>query len=228
MLKIFFCALVLANLALFALQRGYLESFVPSGHEPQRLQQQLNPEKMRLLSSTAAIAPAPTPPAVAREVVAAPAASCAELGDFSEAEASRFEAKLGALTGNARLSRRIVADPTSYMVYIPSQGDKEGADRKAGELRRMQVTDFFVMQSAGDLRFGISLGIFKTRSAAEAHLAELTRKGVHSARVGGRGAGAGKFALQLHDLDGERLAGALRLVAGFNGIVQRECGTATG
>lgn len=241
-MKFILAALVLINLTLFAWYRGYLEPAWPSGREPQRMQQQIAPEKIRLLgakplvpaaaelikapalAATPAMPATPATPATPASPVSAPAApSCIELGNFSENEAARFEAQVGALALNARLSRRTVSEASSFMVLIPPLGDKEAADRKSGELRRLEVKDFYVVQGEGELRYAISLGIFKTRAAAEMHLAELVRKGVRSARVNGRGASGDKIAFQLRDLNESGLASAQRLANGFNKIEQREC-----
>jgi hypothetical protein len=105
------------------------------------------------------------------------------------------------------------------MVYIPSQGDKEGAERKSGELRRLSIKDFYVLQEQGELRYGISLGVFRSKAAAEQHLAELTQQGVRSARVGARGVGLNKVALQLRGLDDAMVARVVKLAK----VDRREC-----
>ena len=222
MLKIVVLILLALNAALFALIGGYLEPLYPSGREPQRLQQQLGADKLRLLGKNATQpATAAVPPPVA-EAPAAPTAvsvACFELGDFSRAESTRLEAQLAALSLTDRITRRAISDGSSFMVYIPSQGDKEAADRKSGELRRLQVKDFYVLQEAGELRYAISLGVFKSRAAAEQHLAELVQQGVRSARIGARGAGLNKVALQLRGLDDAMLAKVVKLAK----VEQREC-----
>ena len=238
-MKFILAALVLLNLTLFAWYRGYLEPIWPSGREPQRLQQQIAPEKIRLLDPapltstapevpgkptvTTAVATAVATPAAPLPVLAAAPASCIELGNFSETEAARFETQLGALALNERLSRRTISEASSFMVMIPPLADKEAAERKSGELRRLEVKDFYVVQAEGELRYSISLGIFKTRAAAESHLAELVRKGVRSARVSGRGPSGDKIAFQLRDLNESGLASTQRLTASFNKIEQRDC-----
>ena len=238
MLKFFLVVLIVANAALAALNAGYLEPWIASGHEPQRLQQQINPEKIRLIKepptssapisaavrapvsapsvpvdaiAASSVAPLATPAATPSPTNAAQAVACIELGNFSEAEAGRLHAKLRDIVTADRLVQRRVADPSSFMVYIAPQGDTAGADRKVGELRRLGVRDFFVIQTEGDLRNAISLGIFKTRGAAETHLAELVRQGVRSARIIGRGESAAKIAFQLRGLDDATVAAAAKL-----------------
>lgn len=231
MLKIVLVVLVVINATLAALIGGYLNAWIPSGHEPQRLQQQISPEKIRLIGRSALpvapASPAQTPMQIATPtqipaptaITAADAVACIELGDFSEAEAGRVQIALATLLPSDRLARRRVSDPSSFMVYIPSQGDKEGADRKSNELRRLGVSDFYVLQTEGELRYGISLGIFKSRAAAESHLAELVKKGVRSGRIVGRGENSAKVAFQLRGLDDKSVAAAVKLA----GAEQREC-----
>jgi hypothetical protein len=72
-------------------------------------------------------------------------------------------------------------------VHIPSQGSKEGADRKVAELRRLGVEDLFIVQDAGPNQFAISLGLFRNEPAAGRHLALLREKGVRSAQIATRG-----------------------------------------
>jgi hypothetical protein len=131
MLKIFLVLLIAANAALAALNAGYLEPWIASGHEPQRLQQQINPEKIRLISANPAVLPS-TPnagtapllaPSVATNVIATPSPSdvaCIELGNFNEAEASRLEVKLRDIVAADRLARRRVADPSSCVMGFRS------------------------------------------------------------------------------------------------------------
>ena len=210
MLKIILVLLIVINGALAALMGGALDAWIPSGHEPQRLQQQIHPEKLRKLDTVATRA---SPPVVTiAPPLSAPAAvACVELGDFNETEATRLEKALAELVPTEKITRRRVTQSSSFMVYIPSQGDKDGADRKSGELRRLGVSDFYVLQADGDMRFAISLGIFKTRAAADGHLAELVKKGVRSARITGRGDSLAKVAFQLRGLDDQAVADAVKL-----------------
>lgn len=206
MLKSLFWLLLTVNGGLFALQRGYLGGLIADGREPQRMANQLHPDKVQLLSASAAAAlaapvpepaAAPAPAAAAKPVLIA----CTEIGNFEPLEAKRFEQQLAALALGDRQSRRNVKEVASHMVYIPPLGDKEAADNKAGELKRIGVANYFIIQDNSNLRWGISLGVFKTEEAAKNHLANLNRQGVHSARIGARSITSSKMAFQLHDLD---------------------------
>jgi hypothetical protein len=256
MLKIFLGCLLAANALLFAYHQGHLEALISSGREPARVANQINPNKVKLLSPAAAQAAPGTPgsqigsPGVNAPMAAAalPASmvsngagtgaqstqlaaakkgivlACTEIGNFNTADAKRFEAQLTALALGDKLSRREIKETSSHMVWIPPQGGKEGADRKAGELRNLGVNDFYVILENNPQHWGISLGIFKTEEAARAHLNALNQKGVRSARLVEHRIPLNKTAFQLRQLDtgGKEILDRVR--AGFPGQEARECG----
>lgn len=232
MLKTLFWLLLIVNGGLFALHQGYLGSLSAANREPQRIADQLHPDKVQLLSASAASAltapvPAPTPapePTAAPVAAAAPALiACTEIGNFEAAEAKRFEQQLAALALGDRQARRNVKEVASHMVYIPPQGDKEAADNKASELKRIGVTNYFIIQDNSNLRWGISLGVFKTEEAARTHLANLSRQGVRSARIGARSITSSKMAFQLRNLDAATKTRVDSIKAGFPAQTLHSC-----
>jgi hypothetical protein len=232
MLKILFFCLLLINGGLIAFQQGYLDDLFPSTREPVRLKQQLNADKLKLLapadlSATSTTASTSTPvSAPAAEKVAAPSTTaavvaCTEVGSFDEPEAKKFETKLAALSLGDRLTRRTITDGTRHIVYIPPLANKEAADKKGAELKRLGVEDFFVIQDNSALQFGISLGVFKTEEAAKKHLADLNQKGVRSARIASHG---GKVAFQLRGLDAAAQTSLQKIKESFPKQDVHECG----
>lgn len=233
MLRLLFAVLLLANVGIFAYHQGYLESLLPEGREPARLSGQINADKIKLISADAATAvpaapPEPEPP-VLEPVLAAAASkarealSCTEVGNFEAAEAKRFEARLASLSLGDKLSRRAVQDVARHMVYIPPQGDKDGAEKKANELRRLGIKDFYVIQDAGDLHWGISLGVFKTEEAARAYLTTLSQKGVRTARLGVHSVTSNKVAFRVRALDADKKSALDRIKAEFPMQEMRTC-----
>jgi hypothetical protein len=224
MLKLVFWCLLAVNAALFAYHQGYLGTLVSDGREAGRAAKQFNADKVRLIPAATTASVAGIAPALAAEkkpdVVA-----CTEIGNFDAAEARRFAVRLAALSLGDRLSRRAVRDVARHMVFIPSQGSKEAADRKAGELRQLGVKDFYVIQEDSDLHWGISLGIFKTEETARTHLAALTQQGVRSARLGQYNAASNKVAFQLHDLDASASSNLDKIKADFPHHETRDCET---
>jgi hypothetical protein len=235
MLKFFFVCLLLANGALFAYQRGYLDTFLPDGHEPTRASRQLNADKIKLISaSEAAAAAAAAAPAVnnapasamdspADAAVKPDVTACTEIGNFAEADAAKFEKQLAGLNLGDRVSKRKIEEVTSHMVSIPAQGSKEGAEKKANELRRLGVTDFFIIKDEGDLQWGISLGVYKTQERAQTRLAQLNKAGVHSARITPFSTTFSKVAFQLRNLDTGAKEALDKIKAGFPQLEMRGC-----
>ena len=210
MLKFVFWALLAANAALLAYGQGMLGQPGAGEREPGRLKNQLAPERITQLTaveakraldeaeaeqagameataepSAAAPLPAPTAPvAVAPGLVA-----CVQAGPFSPAEARRFETRVASLGLAARQSRVDVPfqEVTSRLVYLPPNGGREGAQRRAAELKERGVENFYIMQGDSPLRWAVSLGVFKTDSAAQKLVDQLQRQGVRGVRVLPRG-----------------------------------------
>jgi hypothetical protein len=212
MLKFFFLCLLLANGLLFAFHQGHLEKLFPSGREPTRSANQLNADKFKLIpapemtdsaSASSPAAAASSEPAVVDPGPKQNLLACTEIGNFNTAEAKRFEAWLAGSPMSGKLSRRAVQETSSHMILIPPQENKEGAEKKANELRRLGVTDFYIIPDNTVQRWGISLGVFKTEEAARIRLAALNQQGVQSARLVEHAIPLNRIAFQLRDLGGE-------------------------
>ena len=185
-MRAFFLLLVLVNLAYFAYGRVALEG---GGVESRIPQLQVAPERIKLLNVTER-APAEKPqlplkalpPAPPKTATAAPAA-CLEWGIFAGPGVARAERALASLELPEGQVERTVTDAGGYWVYMSPLKNKAEVDRKVRELRDLGVTEFFVVQDAGQWRNAISLGIFRTEEGAQAFLAGLKQRGVRSAIV---------------------------------------------
>jgi hypothetical protein len=242
-LKFIFWSLLVINALLFAYGRGYLGHFSGNEHEPQRLRAQLNPGRLVLVSSARAeaAASAVVPAAAAPSTPAAPAApeaasaaavaaprplaACTEIGNFSAAEAKRFEGQFAALDIGAHETRLAVptSEVTQHVVYIPNPGSKEALERKEAELKDAGITSFYVIPENLPLRGGISLGVFKSDAAAQTLLAAVIKQGVHGARVADRGPTVNKFAYQFRGIDVDQRAQLDKLRGAYAGIDLRNC-----
>jgi len=241
MLKFIFFSLLAVNAALFAYGQGYLGHFSGNEREPQRLQRQLNPKQLTLISperahsaqaataATAATAAANTEAAAPAAAVAEPKPAaplaCVEIGSFVLADARRFEARLAPLELGDRQSRRNLpgTEISSYIVHIPPQGSKEGADRKAAELRGLGITNYYVISDNSPLRYGVSLGVFKTEGAAQNQLAMLAKQGVRSARITPRMSGSRQLAFQFRDVPPQLKASLDKIRADFPNTALHTC-----
>lgn len=198
MLRFLFWTLLFVNAVLLAFNLGYLGNWSGETHEPARLKLQQKADQLQLLSAQAAQVLSEAPAEKANEVIA-----CLEVGNFATADAPRFEELLKQLELGERQTRSNVTEVATNMVYIPSLGSKDAADKKAAELRRIGITDFFIVQDQSEMRWGISLGVFKTEEAAKAHLGTLNGKGVRTARIRPRSVSTVKFSYQLRALNAE-------------------------
>jgi hypothetical protein len=272
-LKMFFWLLLIGNVVVFGLQRGYFGATASERHEPQRLTQQLRPEALAILppnseklvpaaraanpdavaaaaAAAAATAGAPAAPAAAPELAAAtppttpaaPAAkpeppqqqagakvetvACTEVGNFTAPDAKRFSAQLASLNLGNKIQLKTLQDVTSNMVYIAPQDGKDGAERRLAELKRLGIKDFYVIPDTFPnpaLRWGISLGIFKTEDAAKAYVGQLIGQGLRSARIIARRSGAGKQAFQLRDMTPANRSALENIKRGFPEQEIRSC-----
>jgi hypothetical protein len=205
-LKFIFWSLLLANAALFAYGQGYLGSFKAAEREPARMKSQLAAERIALVPAAlaeAAAAARAAAPAPAPEPAPVPATvACTEIGNFDAVTARRFEAQVQAL-GLAGKQTRInvpVTQVTQYVVHIAPQGSREAAERRAAELAARGVTNYYIMPDTA-LRWGISLGVFKSEAAAQSLRNALARQGLEGVRIAGRGPTVNELAYQFREIE---------------------------
>jgi hypothetical protein len=235
-LKFIFWSLLAANAALFAYGQGYLGHFSGNEREPARLRNQLNGGRLTLVSAERANGAAGASAAAgAADTAGSPAAAakpappqllaCLEIGNFVMADARRFEAQLAPLGLGDRQARHNLpgTEVSSYIVFVPPQGSKEAADKKAAELKQLGVTNYFVMSDNSAMRWAISLGVFKTEPAAQNLLAALQKQGVRSAKLAPRMSGSKLLAYQFRDVDATLKGKLEQLRAGHPGTEARAC-----
>jgi len=224
-MRAFFLLLVAFNLGFFA-WATYL-SPQDATSDPRPLAQQLDRDKLRILRAGDAIAPpAPAPPPASKpapEPVAAAVAACIEWGGFAVAEAARAETALEPLALGPRVSQRRSGETAGWWVYLPQQANRDAAQKKAGELKKLGVEDYFVVQDAGRWRWAVSLGVFSSEDAARSHLDALRAKGVRGAQLGARELQVQKVWFQVRGAEPALRARLMAVAAGFEGTELRDC-----
>lgn len=173
-MRLVFLLLLLANVALLA----YIRLAPESGREPQILNQQIHPERIRIVSPAELARPG------AQSTLGDSRAACLEWGPFADNQLARAQAALEALPLHGKVATRDLQTTASYWVYIPPLPGRREADRKLSELKALGVSDYFLVQDGGKWHNAISLGVFKTEEAAKSRLAALQKKGVRSALAG--------------------------------------------
>lgn len=212
MMRKLFWILLLGNAVLLAvIQRGWwvpgeqVQLLGPALHEemirlqdaPQKMSAKALPAHARATlpeSAPAQVAASQAPPSTLQMALSLSAGAkaranplvCLEWGDFSGPDLTRAAAALSVMQLGDKLSQRQVERDIGYWVYIPPLKNRAAVNRKVTELKALGVSEYFIVQSAGRWRNAISLGVFKTREAAQNFLNLLRTKGVHTAKVGER------------------------------------------
>jgi hypothetical protein len=162
--------LVLANLAFFAWNRGWLQpGFAPprhGEHEPQRLAAQVNPQLVTVLPARAASA----------AVVAARAAAavCLEAGPLAEGALAAAEAELqAAQLPEGSWVREPAPLPALWLVYAGRWPEPAARRAREADLRKLGL-EVEVLTAPAELAPGLVISRHATRAEAEAALAKLT------------------------------------------------------
>ncbi len=162
--------LILVNVVLF----GYARLDRAAQRESGRLDTQVQPERIRVLTSRDIAALGPGKLATLPDV-------CVEWGPFSDAERARAQGDIEPLQLGRLVSQRPAA-PDVWWVNTGPAPSRAVADRRASELRAQSIDDLSVVD-AGKGQFTVSLGVFRTEAAATARMESLAAQGVTGARV---------------------------------------------
>jgi hypothetical protein len=177
MLRFIVLLLLLANGGLYAWSQGLL---LPWGigpaqqAEPQRVQQQVRPESVRVLPPDefrgveVQLAQAPPPP----ECLQTPLLDAAQIGPLRTALAAWP-------TGS--WSIEALTEPARWIIYMGKYPSVEQVARKRAELRQRGIS--FEPLGNPELEPGLSLGGFPSEVAAMDQLENLSARGVRTARV---------------------------------------------
>lgn len=178
MLRLLVLLLVLLNASYYAWSQGMLRAYgwAPAEQsEPQRLNQQIRPEAITILSAEearrleqAASVP-PRPP------------ECLQAGLFDESQTDALRKALEATLPVGSWSLDTVVEPARWIVYMGRFPNQAAEERKRAELLKLKLALQPLDNPA--LQPGLSLGRFDTQAQAQADLKELQRRGVRTARV---------------------------------------------
>ena len=192
MLRIAALVLLLANALLLAAQWGVFDRLTGDGgaapqQEPERLARQVRTDALQILSPSAAsaalVAAAASAAQAAASARSALAVACLEAGPLGPADADAAERSLrdaGLAAGSWLVLK--TEDRGEFMVYMGRYADRDTLQGKLDQLKRRKVEAEDV-RSLPELQPGLNLGRFDNKPAADAALARLLQRGVHTARV---------------------------------------------
>jgi hypothetical protein len=178
MMRILLLVLILANGLYFAWTQGLLRAygFAPTQQsEPQRLQQQINPDAIRVLNA------GELKLAQDQAQAAQTPAQCLVAGPFNDTQAGTLRATLEANlpTGMWRLDAVLI--PERWIVYMGRYTDVAALQKKQSELVALHLLVDEVRTPA--LAMGLSLGAFDSQGKADEALMVLSKRGIRTARV---------------------------------------------
>lgn len=169
--RLFFFLLVFANLLFFAWAQGHFGQ-TDENREPQRLADQLQADKLRIVRTTQATGPKK------------PVLACRVINGLDPAEAENL--KTAMKTGGAGEATILApVQPKPHLVMISGLPNKAAVDKKIAELGRFGVTEQVTVELEGG-GHEIVLGAFATEAEARDFLQGLVKRSIKSARVDSR------------------------------------------
>ncbi|MEI6732695.1 MAG: SPOR domain-containing protein [Comamonadaceae bacterium] len=176
MLRFLILSLLLFNGFYFAWTEGAFPALGPEQQaEPQRLQHQLRPQALRLLTGHE-LRLWETSSAVSGK-----SSACLQAGPFDEARGASLRAALTSALPPGSWTLSTVAEAGRWIVYMGKYASAEALAKKRAELGSLNLR--FEPLTDPALQWGLSLGSFDTQAAADAALAGLNQRGVRTARV---------------------------------------------
>ena len=175
MLRFLVLSLLLVNGLYFAWTERVFPAWGPEQQtEPQRLQRQIKPEALHLLTAQEVLQ---------SETVATSGKStvCLQAGPFDEVQTTSLRAALASILPPGSWALSNATEPARWIVYMGKYASPEILAKKRSELASLNLR--FEPLTDPALQWGLSLGGFATQAAADAARANLSQRGVRTARV---------------------------------------------
>jgi len=175
-LKLAVLVLLLANVVLMVWLQGWARpwGFAPATTaEPWRVQQQIHPEALTLLSAEEL--------ARAQLQHASRTLPCWQTGPLDQAGSNALEQALQALNPAPLWQSAEVDQPERWMLFMGPYASPAVLERKRAELQALKLNAREVTHAQWGQ--GLSLGAFDSNAQAQQALSELGQRGVRTARV---------------------------------------------
>ncbi len=169
-MRILIVLLLLANVTMYLYTR--LDT---GGGEAVLLQDQVQPDKIKLITPQQVAALGPAKVAALNDV-------CVEWGPFADADRTRAMSEIEPLALGRLVSQKKVEIESGYWVNMGPFTTRAAAESRIAELRRQGAKDLAVADAPKG-QFAVSFGNFASEAAALAHTEELARIGIKLAKV---------------------------------------------
>ena len=195
-MRVFVFLLILANLLFLTWTQGYFGA--STDPDALRIQKQILADQVKIIAREDPPGETIKADRVMRAEEKPVAETCVLISDVPASAAAKFESLLAEKLPTFTSVNTLGVSSQNYWVFIPPVAIRADAEKKAVELKKLGISDFFVVTDAGPNRFAVSLGIFSSKQAAEDHLQQLRGKGVRSAKVGERNLKPASSSLEIH------------------------------
>ena len=189
-MKALFILLIVANGIALAWWNGWWVPLANTESEPGRVLSQIAPDAAKLVPTARIVNAAPS---------AALFAVCIDYPPVLEDKANELEKQLQALAtekaSGLKIDRIAATEGGTVLVFLSPSATLKEAQRKLFELRRVGVEDVALI-GEGELRWGISVGLFSSDDAAKTRVQQLARIGIPGAKVGAKSPVVAKVALK--------------------------------
>ncbi len=178
MLRLIVLLLLLANGVYFAWSHDYLKmyGFAPvAPNEPHRMEQQIKPEMIQLLSA------GDLKKAEAQVQADLEPKECLQAGPFDDEQAANLRKALDAALPSGSWQIESVKESERWIVYMGKYASADLQVKKRAELAGMGIKADAV--GSPELQPGLVLAAFDSEAAAKAELAKLAPKGIRTAKV---------------------------------------------
>jgi hypothetical protein len=177
-MRLIVLVLLLANGAYFAWSQGLMRAygFAPvQQSEPHRLENQINPSALRLLSDQEARAMD-----VQLQAAKLPK-TCLQAGPFDDTQATAMRSALEANFPEGSWQLEAHTSPERWIVYMGKFSTPEALAKKRQELLSIRLPTQPLQNPS--LELGLSLGHFDSEAGANGALLEFSKRGLRTGRV---------------------------------------------
>ena len=179
MLRVLLILLLVLNLLALAAGRGWL-GVAPSRGEPERLSNQLHPERIVLhaeLPAAMQALPGTIPPSDWSFSPPPDDAACLRFLSLDTSQAD-YLAELHAGEDATRREEEVLAADDTWWVHIPPAPSRDTAELRVRALREAGIVDLFILRAPDPREHAISLGLFANESRANRYRDDLHTQGI--------------------------------------------------
>ncbi|MDR1463060.1 MAG: hypothetical protein LBI68_08005 [Azoarcus sp.] len=178
---------LLLNILVFAAARGWLGfAQQPYNTDPERVKQQVHPDRIKVLGQTqpdqSSATPKAPPAAMPEAPPPPPAQTCLAWSGLNASQNNRLLSLFRAAGIQAK--ERDIETQAAWKVRLPPLPTREAAEILTDSLADLGIErTSLLIEEASPRKFAISLGVFSNKANATRYLETVKSKGLHNAEI---------------------------------------------